>query len=173
MELGYTFQYVESLRHEHISLHEKTFSILYKWKEDVVSHAIEKKLERALNKIERKDILDMLSQFSFEEFKRSAESYNIPNPTELITDSDLSDVVRKGVDFKRLARFLEIPNKDLAILELEYRRCQASHVPLALASLSKWKKHNKNLTRVDLCSGLIYIKMTALVDFLIEKWRQH
>ncbi|XP_062579878.1 uncharacterized protein LOC134241876 [Saccostrea cucullata] len=165
VNLGFGIRYVDKFRHEQLSSHEMSFSLLYEWKNR--NESIQK-IEHSLRQISRKDLLDLLSNFSFEEFNNEASRLNIPNPNNLVTDLDLAYVAKNVVNFKSLSRFLRIP--EIELINIEHEHKQSSISIKALHSLYWWKEQYENHTRLQLCSGLMYVEKKGLIEELKREW---
>lgn len=167
--LGFGLHLVEKQRHEFACQHELVFSILYNWEKAHPFPHSNNLLLQALENTEHREMVEEMKTFSFKKYWDSACQLDIPAPEEQTSDTDLVIVSKNVKPFKRLLRFLKVPQKNIVDYERELKREAADYV--SLISLSRWKSSGSNASKLNLCAGLLYMEQRDLVDKLINQWK--
>lgn len=167
--LGFGLHLVEKQRHEFASQHELVFSILLNWEKAHSFPQSNNLLLQALENTERNEMVEEIKHFSFKKYLNDACLLDIPDSEKQISDKDLVIVSRNVKYFKRLLRFLKVPQEKIFRWENDFKEEPTDYV--AFISLSRWKSSGSNSTRLHLCAALLYLDLTDLVDRLIKQWK--
>lgn len=167
--LGFGLHLVEKQRHEFANQHELVFNILYNWEKSHPFPHSKNLLLQALENTEHREMVEEMKTFSFKKYWDSSSLLDIPGPEEQTSDKDLVIVSKNVKHFKRLLRFLKVPQEDIDDCERELKGEAADYI--SLISLSRWKSLNSNATRLNLCAALLYMELRDLVDRLVTQWK--
>ena len=167
-ELGVEPNQVNKLEMEYsCSTHEQIFHILYKWKTSNTGLDYVQKLTEALTAIERNDLQEKVPAFKKDNYKYKLAEVD---GSVVLKDKDLNKVASElAGNSYRLARFLGIPQRIISQIEKD----NARDIKKQTHRMLNWpgQRRAQQVTRQDLCDGLLYIGQRNVVESLLRKWR--
>ena len=166
-ELGIEENQVEKLEIEYsCSTHEQIFHILYKWKTSNAEIDFIQALMEALKSIERNDLREKVPAFKKDNYRYDLTEVDC---NAVLNVKDLTKVTNElAGNSYRLGRFLGIPQRTISQIEKDNARNIKKQTHKMLSWLGKYR--NQQVTRQDLCDGLLYIGRSNIVESLKRKW---
>lgn len=139
-------------------IQEANFQILYHWRNKRKENI--KTLRAALSENGRQDVVDAI-----QEFDRTRYRYHgLIDPEMQISSDDIILVSRDiGRKYKRLARFLRLPERIIERIEIDHQDNINECIVKTLSSI-------RSVTRQDLCDGLLYLSRMDIIEELIDSW---
>ncbi|XP_062573490.1 uncharacterized protein LOC134235370, partial [Saccostrea cucullata] len=146
------------------NVEEDRFRILYKWKckNSALDHL--KELERILRDAGDGEAAHYVGTFQVSDFECS----DISTPAQPVSKSDF-DMLKENLskDYTHLVRFLGLPHVCIEQLEED--------IPFVKErihkSFLKLKERRPNLSRMDICRGLMFIERRDVIDLLNKQWQ--
>ena len=137
---------------------EASFQFLYHWinkrKENMNT------LRKALCEHDRQDVVDAIETFD----RSSYTCDGVTDPEMQISSEDIRLVSRDiGRKYVRLARFLRLPQRKIERIKIEHQDNINKCIVRTLESI-------RDITRQELCDGLIYLSRKDIIEDLIDSW---